>query len=262
MAAVNAGDVFGSLTVLDVFFGERKSGLKSYKARCVCVCGDVSEYERGNLTSGNSKRCSKCRKENTGVHKVTHGNSCARAGRGTLEAKSYYTWQAMKRRCSLVTDGRWSDYGGRGIQVCGAWISSYEEFLKDMGLPPTLAHQIDRNDNDGNYCKDNCSWVTATENGRNKRNNVMMTAFGKTMTQSAWALELGVKRETIAMRVKRGYSPEESLSIGADRASKKSYITPAGQFASIKEAADHYGLSISGAHGRFKSDKYPEWISS
>jgi hypothetical protein len=262
MAIVSVGDVFGELEVLSVFFGERNSGLKSYKAECRCVCGNISEYERGNLTSGNSKNCTDCRNKKAGAHKVTHGHSCSRAGAGTVEAKNYYTWQAMKRRCMVETNSRWADYGGRGISICAEWIASYESFLADMGLPPTMAHQIDRADNDGNYCKQNCSWVTATENGRNKRNNVMMTYLGRTMTQSAWASELGIKRETISMRLRRGYSQEAALAIGNGKASMRSYNTDDGEFASLSAAAEHHGISTSGAHGRFKSAKYPLWVSS
>lgn len=260
MSAVIVGDVFGDLEVLSVFSGERPSGLKSYKAKCKCSCGNISDYERGNLTSGNSKNCTDCRRLKAGLHKITHGHSYSRSENGSKESKCYYTWQAMKRRCLNETDSRWADYGGRGISVCAEWIASYEEFLADMGLPPTMAHQIDRSNNDGNYCKENCLWVTATENGRNKRNNNMITAFGKTQPMSSWAAELGIKRETIAMRMKRGYSAEMALQTGNDRIRSKTYITPNGSFASLRAAAESHSMSISGASGRFDRESCPDWI--
>lgn len=262
MRGIKVGDVFGMLTVKHLYSDLSGSGRSRYMALCTCSCGIATLVERCNLPTGNTQRCPICTELSRSERRKTHGNSHTENNKGTIEAKSYSAWQSMKSRCSNPNAQKYSDYGARGISVCSEWIGSYESFLADMGLPPDMECQIDRINNDGNYEKENCRWVSRSENGRNKRNNVMITAFGKTQTQAAWASEIGIKRETISMRIKRGYSPEEALSIGADRASKKSYITPAGQFASIKEAADHYGLSISGAHGRFKSDKYPEWISS
>lgn len=266
MSKVKVGQVFGELCVVSLYRKSRGDGFFSnpwaYMAECLCSCGETKHCERGNLKLGRILKCDRCSAGSLGGVKAMHGHSFSAAGSGTVEAKCYYTWQAMKRRCMVPTDKKWNDYGGRGISVCQQWVQSYPAFLNDMGLPPSMDHQIDRADNNGNYCKDNCSWVTASENGRNKRTNKLLTAFGRTMTQAAWAEETGIKRETISMRLSRGYSAEEALNAGGGRVSKKTYTVDGDSFASIKAAADHHNLSVSGAHSRFKSDKYPCWVSN
>jgi len=81
-----------------------------------------------------------------------------------------------------------------------------------MGLPPTRDHQIDRIDNDGDYTPENCRWVSGLANARNKSNNTIISAFGKSQTLQTWADETGIKRETISMRIKRGWTPEMALT--------------------------------------------------
>lgn len=85
--------------------------------------------------------------------------------------KEYRIWKNMKRRCNVATTIEYASYGGRGISVCPEWNKSFISFYEDMGPLPSLDYQIDRIDNDGNYCKENCRWVTARDNSRNRNNN-------------------------------------------------------------------------------------------
>lgn len=182
-------------------------------AGCLCQCGGTSNVERHNLITGNTKHCSSCANRRKSERHVSHGHSWAHAKRGSVEAKCYYTWQAMKRRCSSPSDKRYEDYGGRGISVCTRWQESYEAFLADMGLPPSKSHQIERLDNDGDYEPGNCEWVLREQNGRNKRNNRVIEADGRSLTLVEWAEDTGLKREAIAARLKRGWTPEEALNL-------------------------------------------------
>ena len=256
------GSKFGKLLVVELYEKQAQGERKKYMARCLCDCGGEVHCEKYNLRTGNTTQCKSCAVEARANSKKTHCHSESYKDKDPLGYSCYTRWSAMKRRCNNPSDSRYADYGGRGIKVCARWQESYEAFLADMGLPPSISHQIDREDNHGNYEPGNCKWVTRTQNARNKRNNNVITAFGETNTLSEWAAKTGVMRETIAMRLSRGYSPEEALEIGSGRASKKSYVVDGEAFASIKSAAERYGLSISGAHGRFKSDKYPGWIYS
>lgn len=79
---------------------------------------------------------------------------------------AYEVWRGMRRRCQEENHPSYYRYGGRGITVCDRWLRSFKEFKKDMGERPE-GMELDRIDNDGNYCPENCRWVTHAENMKN-----------------------------------------------------------------------------------------------
>jgi hypothetical protein len=80
----------------------------------------------------------------------------------------YATWSNMIQRCTNPRNARFFDYGGRGISVCGRWLT-FQNFEADMGVRPTPAHSLDRVNNDGNYQPDNCEWATKSKQRLNSR---------------------------------------------------------------------------------------------
>lgn len=77
-------------------------------------------------------------------------------------------WQGMKQRCYNKKATSYKYYGKRGISICGRWRDSYKNFYEDMA-PRPVGLSIDRINNDGNYCKENCRWATAKQQANNKR---------------------------------------------------------------------------------------------
>ena len=65
----------------------------------------------------------------------------------------YGLWTAILRRCRNPNAIDYPRYGGRGITVCERWENSFQAFYEDMGDPPP-GYQIDRIDNDGQYCQE------------------------------------------------------------------------------------------------------------
>lgn len=85
---------------------------------------------------------------------------------GLKGTATYNTWCGLKTRCNSPKAQDAPHYKDKGISYDPKW-QTFEGFIEDMGLcPPGL--QLDRIDNDGNYTKMNCHWVSSTENMRNK----------------------------------------------------------------------------------------------
>jgi hypothetical protein len=82
-------------------------------------------------------------------------------------------WAQMKQRCYNPKRHNYADYGGRGIKVHEEWRNDFWAFVRDVGERPSMKHQLDRIDVNGNYEPGNVRWVLPAKNSRNKRNNVM-----------------------------------------------------------------------------------------
>lgn len=196
------GQKFGRLTVLEP--------LPTYKGKvwwkCRCDCGVVKNVESQPLRSGRTKSCGCLNAERTrnAKYRLTHGMTGRRV---------YNCWQNMKIRCNNPKTSGYHNYGGRGIKVCRRWLK-FENFYADMGDPPSPKHSLDRIDVNGNYCKRNCRWATSTEQCNNKRDNVVLTYRGKTMSVADWARHLSIPKGTIFTRLSYKLPIETVLSKG------------------------------------------------
>lgn len=64
--------------------------------------------------------------------------------------------------------------------------------------------QLDRVDNNSNYCKENCRWATSYEQTRNQRSNVVIEYDGVRYVLVDLAKKLKIKPSTLYARHRRG----------------------------------------------------------
>jgi hypothetical protein len=120
-------------------------------------------------------------------------------------------WSSMKSRCFNPNEKSYKNYGGRGVTVCERW-EDFNNFYEDMGERPSDNHSLDRVDNDGDYCPENCRWATSIEQNRNCRSNRLWEHDGQTMTISMWAEELKISYHTLYKRWMLGWEIERILT--------------------------------------------------
>lgn len=169
-----------------------------------CDCGNTKQARIKRVRSGKTASCGCLFKETMRDRNTKHGLSSASA--------TYRTWKDMRQRCMNSKNSDWKNYGGRGVSVCKEW-DDFAVFLADMGERPQ-GMTLDRIDVNLGYSKENCRWADAKTQANNKTSNHVITLLGRSQTLQAWAEETGIKRETIAARVRAGMPDEKILHRG------------------------------------------------
>lgn len=101
-------------------------------------------------------------------------------------------------------------YGERGIKVCDRWSGEkgFINFYKDMGNTPREIdgrfYQIDRINPNENYSPENCRWVKAIDNARNKRNSIKIYFMGEEYCINELCKKFGLKRTSITEPIRLG----------------------------------------------------------
>lgn len=134
--------------------------------------------------------------------------------------KLWYSYHAMKKRCLNPNEKRYKDYGGRGIRICDEWLKGFDEFAEwalSNGYQDGLT--IERKDVNGNYCPENCEWISKHEQNFNKRNSLIVEYNGQKKDLMVWCKELGLKYDTIHHRITHGWDAEKAFNTPTNKKS-------------------------------------------
>jgi len=203
------GKRFGNLIVLKEKPKADKKQRKRLFCFCKCDCGNekwIYKYSLGKYT--NSCGCLK-RKVHT-KHNLSN-------------IKPYKVWSNMKDRCDNNNNFSYKNYGGRGIKYDKNW-SNFTNFWKDMNEGYKEGLTLDRINNDGNYCKENCRWVTRKKQNRNSRRNRYFIINNKKICLEDLSKKYGFNQSTISWRLKNGYSLKKAIKTPSNKKLNKKDI--------------------------------------
>lgn len=170
------GKRFGRLVVLEFShreIGPTGKGYSFWKTRC--DCGKEKLTSRNCLTTGQALSCG-CYAHD---QRTTHDMS----SKGRKPHRLWRVWSGIKRRCYAPEAAFYHRYGGRGITMCELWRNDFLSFYSwavANGWKDGL--HIDRINNDGNYCPENCRFVTPKENVRNRSGALKVLLNGEVMS--------------------------------------------------------------------------------
>jgi hypothetical protein len=193
----HTGDRFGKLVLLRYAgFRPMADRNKNHLWLCRCDCGKTKVIAIRNMQCGGTKSC--------GCMHVGHPKH------GLSGDQIYRVWGAMKGRCNNPRYAGYKNYGGRGISYDPRW-NDFGVFMEEIGNQWADGLEIDRIDNNGNYTKENCRWVTRSENQNNKRNNAVVEINGIKKTKTQWMRSVGLPRASFDNRIGLGWSVERTL---------------------------------------------------
>ncbi len=194
------GQTFGALTV--VRYSHTNLRGRSVWV-CQCSCGIECQSIGPALRRGLKRSCG------ASIHRSRDKKP---RSEWLSQTPTYLSWIRLRARCNDPKNQKYPKYGGRGIKVCDRWQSSFSNFLADMGERPGREFTIERKEVDGDYEPENCIWLPAKDQGRNKTCSVYVEYEGHEVLLLDLCAELGLDRNRTYQRLKLGWPLEKAIS--------------------------------------------------
>lgn len=183
------GEVYGIYTIIGVD-REAKGDPKIYKCKCN-VCGWTSYFS---------------------LYKIQQITSCTHTNRngGYREYKPFWVnkrlkqiFNGMMQRCYNSNDVHYGLYGQKGVKICDDWINNpslFEAWSIKNGYDDSLT--IDRINSNGDYCPENCRWISLVDNAKYKTTTRLIEVNGEYHTGREWSTIIGYNINLINRYIK------------------------------------------------------------
>lgn len=194
-----------------------------------------------------------------------HSCGCARKGvdrsnvdwpkkhnlHGLSNTRLYKIYYGMKHRCYNSNNEYFSQYGGKGIKICDEWLNDFVAFYTwaiNNGYSDDLT--IDRIDNNGNYCPENCRWADVKTQVNNSSKVRYITYCGKTHTLTKWSEISGIDYHKMASALNYGWSFEDIMAGKLHELGNPIYIEYGGERHNLREWSQIIGIPYSALKAR------------
>ena len=210
-----AGLKFGRWDVLH-HSGIMINGRLSRFWHCRCKCGTERLICATSLARGGTLSCGCYSKEMIEKRLQDGTNGAVYRSHGLSNHRVFPVYRGMIDRCYSKKATSYHKYGARGITVCDRWRGEdgFENFIADMGIPGPN-DTIERRDNNGPYCPENCVWATPKEQARNRRVTVWVEWQGQRRCLAEVAEMESVNYKMLWKRhIKRGIPLADAVAKG------------------------------------------------
>lgn len=206
MRSITPGTRFGRLIVVKPgtpCISHRKDGSIHRTSTSVCVCDCTPDkkivVKNSHLKRGFVKSCGCLHHEKISTHGKSH-------------TRLFRIWNGIKNRCYNHHTKNWESYGGRGIEMCPEWKSSFQNFYSwasKAGYKDNLS--IDRIDVNKGYYPDNCRFADPIQQSNNRRTNITVEYKGDKKTLSEWARSKQISYPALLGRLNAGWRFDSAI---------------------------------------------------
>lgn len=201
------GKKFNRLTIVEDL-GTRGSGQRY--CRAICECGGEKKTRVTAILNGTASSCGcyrrECDKGFSKRYRTTHG---------LTKHPLHTVWNNMRNRCYWPNNSLYPDYGAIGVIVCAEWLNSFQPFFdwamangwrKGLQLDKDILYKKKHGTKTGlMYSPEYCSFVTAIENMRYRRNSKFIEYKNESKPINEWCEILNLNRSTVQGRFNLGW---------------------------------------------------------
>lgn len=212
------GQRFGKRVVVSPLWYYEDDPRKVHRVSLKCdCCSPVHCVAWQGLLARGSQSCGCEVKTATGNRFRSHG---------MRNTKLYNSWRGMKERCTNPNYYKSEHYFDKGITLCEEWhkFAPFAEWALANGYEEGLT--VDRVDPSGNYCPENCRWVSMSVqmHNRGKRKGSSSKYLGVSFTKRVKKWRAVIKTPGASKHTYLGeYATEEKAARVYDKAALEIY---------------------------------------